>query len=127
MPRTDQTFSLWMEGDLVATGRNGCDMEFVSNELKTPECSSDMWVAIEAVDAEATSFGGHSKGGIKAAFEWCGQEIHTDDTWECSPSASAAGKIRGLMAGILDSRYGIRSSLPYLYPPRPRCAMSVLA
>ena len=56
MPRTDQTFSLWMEGDLVATGRNGCDMEFVSNELKTPECSSDMWVAIEAVDAEATPF-----------------------------------------------------------------------
>ena len=84
MPRTDQTFSLWMEGDLVATGRNGCDMEFVSNVLNTPECSSDMWVAIEAVDAEATSFGGHSKGGIKAAFEWCGQEIHTDDTWECS-------------------------------------------
>ena len=84
MPRTDQTFSLWMEGDLVATGRNGCDMQFVSSHLQTPECSSDMWVAIQAVDAEATSFGGHSKGGIKAAFEWCGQEIHTDDTWECS-------------------------------------------
>ena len=81
MPNPDQTFSLWMEGDLVATGRNGCDMQFVSSHLQTPECSSDMWVAIQAVDAEATSFGGHSKGGIKAAFEWCGQEIHTDDTY----------------------------------------------
>ena len=61
MPRTDQTFSLWMEGDLVATGRNGCDMEFVSNELKTPECSSDMWVAIEAVAGSPATLSGNRK------------------------------------------------------------------
>ena len=78
---------LWMEGDLVAVGSNGCDMNFVGTDLHTPACSSDMWVAIQAVDSEATSVGGHSKGGIKAAMKWCGQEIATDATWECSTVA----------------------------------------
>jgi hypothetical protein len=82
-----QTFLLWMEGDLVAQGGNGCDMDFVGSDLQTPECSYDTWLAIQAVDSEATSLGGHSKGGIKAAMQWCGQDVYTDDTWECSTVA----------------------------------------
>ena len=73
-----------MDGDLVAVGKDGCDMSFVGTDLQTPPCTLDMWVGIQAVDSEATSVGGHSMGGIKAAMEWCGQEIATDATWECS-------------------------------------------
>eukprot|EP01046_Picozoa_sp_COSAG06_P072320 COSAG06_NODE_21111_length_769_cov_0.902985_1_plen_178_part_10 len=82
-----QTFLLWMEGDLVAQGGNGCDMDFVGSDLQTPKCDDSMWVAIQAVDSEATSIGGHSKGGIKAAMQWCGNDVQTDDTWECSTVA----------------------------------------
>ena len=76
-----------MEGDLVAQGGHGCDMDFVGSDLQTPKCTTDMWLAIQAVDSEATSLGGHSKGGIKAAMQWCGQDVYTDDTWECSTVA----------------------------------------
>ena len=116
MPNPDQTFSLWMEGDLVATGRNGCDMQFVSSNLQAPECSSDMWVAIQAVDSEATSVGGHSKGGIKAAFEWCGQEIHTDETWECSTVGEQ--NWQNPKADGLDPKQQVQPPPPHFYSPQ---------
>ncbi len=81
---------LWMEGDLVAVGGNGCSMDFVGQDLQTPNCTNDMWIAIQAVDSEANSLGGHSKGGIKAAMKWCGHDIVTDDSWECSTVAESS-------------------------------------
>ena len=82
-----QSFTLWLEGELAAVGGNGCDMNFVGHNLQTPNCSTDMWVAIQGVDSEATSLGGYSKGGIKAAMKWCDQEVATDESWECSTVA----------------------------------------
>lgn len=102
-----------MEGDLVAVGGNGCDMSFVGADLHTPECSKDMWVAIQAVDSEATSLGGHSLGGIKASMQWCGQDVVTDEDWECSTVGERGWQ--NPLADGMDPRMMFQDAVPDTY------------
>ena len=65
--------------------------------MRAPQCRNaesgtlhgqDMWIAIEAQDAEAAILLEQtSKGGIYAAMEWCGLEIVTDNRWRCNKVA----------------------------------------
>ena len=92
MGRPDQSFTVFMNGVVVANG-NDCNMRFVSaTNPRAPECvhnmkDNDLWLAVEVQDSEEDSALDTSVLAFATRLEWCGVQIATDRHWECNENA----------------------------------------
>jgi hypothetical protein len=74
MGKADQSFTVFMNGKVVANG-NSCNMRFVGTNPRAPECEEnmknhDLWLAVEVQDSEEDSRRDTSILAFAARLEW---------------------------------------------------------